>query len=54
MPKLCGATRRIVVTPAPLVEQDEAAGISMSHLANMLSAEIGRIVVDRIERPSPD
>lgn len=48
MPKVCDASRRIVVNPAPaLVERVEAVGVTMAHLVGILSAELGRIVVDR-------
>ena len=48
MPRICEAFRRIVVNPAPvLVEPVEAVGVSMSHLVGVLSAEVGRIVIDR-------
>jgi uncharacterized protein (TIGR03435 family) len=48
MPKICDRFRRIVVTPAPaLVERIEAVGVSMSQLVGVLSAEVGRIVIDR-------
>jgi len=48
MPRMCGASRRIVVSPPPiLVEQVEGVAVAMSRLIDVLSAEVGRIVIDR-------
>lgn len=48
MPRLCGRSRQIVMNLSPVrVEQVEAVAVSMSHLLDVLSAEVGRTVVDR-------
>jgi uncharacterized protein (TIGR03435 family) len=49
MPNICGWSRRIVVSGAPRIDRFEAVAVPMSDLVYRLSAEVGRVVVDRTE-----